>query len=100
MTDRCFRCHRTGHWAKECDQSPCPRCHVPMDRHTEAGATECAWRGGPCQNCGQPPHPDYEPTRCDQYSNPGDTLAERQIRLVTPWRRMADPDTFYQLADR
>jgi hypothetical protein len=67
----------------------CPRCNIPVHQHTQAGLIECAWRGYPCLNCGQPPHPDYAPGRCDRYTHPADTLAGREIRGRTPWRRDA-----------
>ena len=105
--DICFNCHRPGHWAKDCDKQPCPRCGTALDWHTEAGLTECAWRGPRCSGCEHPPHPDrgYGPcsipgcapehSRCARYSHPSDTQAARDIRFRTAWCRDADLDTFY-----
>jgi hypothetical protein len=78
------------------DTGPCPlcairclRCGVPMHQHTQAGLIECAWRGYPCVNCGHPPHPDNAPNRCERYTHQADTLRERELRLLTAWKRDA-----------
>lgn len=106
--DVCFNCKRPGHWAADCDTQPCTKCGTRLDLHTEAGITECAWRGRPCKDCDHPPHPagSYGPcsipwctpehSRCDRYSHPLDTQADRDIRQRTPWFRDASPDTFYR----
>jgi hypothetical protein len=85
--DRCFKCGRAGHWAAACDSQPCGKCRVRLDWHTGAGLIECAWRGHPCLSCGHPPHPDYADGRCDRYTHPSDTPADRDIRLRTAWLR-------------
>lgn len=92
----CFKCHRPGHWAKDCDTRPCPKCRVGLHLHTEAGIVECAWRGRPCSGCGFPPHPDGAPGRCTSYSSDEDTAAGRELRSRTAWHRSADPDSFYR----
>ena len=104
------KCRACGGYA--CDKDRCPQCGIPNAHHTDAGRTECAWRGQPCSTCGEPPHPDWHtgraaswprpaergvpgPERCERYAHPGDTPERRAIRESTPWRRMADPATFY-----
>ena len=67
----------------------CLRCAMPLHQHTQAGLIECAWRGYPCEVCGQPPHPDNAEGRCARYQNVYDTDRERQLRAITPWSRDA-----------
>jgi Zinc knuckle len=95
-TGVCYNCKRPGHWAKDCDKSECPKCLVRLDRHTEAGILECAWRGPRCTTCNRPPHPDGAPGRCARYTHSGDTEADQYIRRNMPWHRSADPDSFYR----
>ena len=103
-----------------CGKNRCDQCGIPRAHHTDAGRVECAWRGQPCTTCGKPPHPDWHigrgadyhhpsdadipaarrnlmpgPERCERYAHPDDTPERRAIRESTPWRRMADPGTFY-----
>lgn len=111
----CRACGGTG-----CARDRCAQCGVPRAHHTDAGRTECAWRGQPCETCGKPPHPDWHaaraasyvhpsdadipaarlhlmpgPERCERYTHPDDTPERRAIRESTPWRRMTDPAGFY-----
>lgn len=96
MTGACFKCQRPGHWAKDCDTGPCPKCRVPLPLHTQLGIIECAWRCQPCLTCGHPPHPDGAAGRCARYEHPSDTQRDRDLRGLTAWRRDADPDLFYR----
>jgi Zinc knuckle len=96
----CFKCHREGHWAKDCDTQPCRKCQVPMDKHTQAEVTECAWRGKPCADCGFPPHPDSAPGRCAFYSSDDDTPADRAERSRSRWHRDPGLDPWRPAAER
>jgi hypothetical protein len=67
----------------------CRRCLIPVHQHTQAGLTECAWRGHACTVCGHPPHPDNAPDRCMRYTSPDDTPEDRGRRLMSSSHRDA-----------